>query len=57
MGVSCPAGFSLAQAPVAASARELLTPRNALTTAGFESCPLLPGSGKSGTPWARTHRE
>ena len=57
MGFSCPAGFSLAQAPVAAAARESLTARSAVTTACFESCPLLPGSGKFGTPWARTHRE
>jgi hypothetical protein len=56
-GLACPAGFRRLQAYVAALARESLTARNARTAAGFAICPLLPGSGKFGTPWARTHWE
>ena len=39
---------------MAARSRDLLTPSS--TSACLENAPLLLGSGKFGTPWARTHR-
>src|SRR6266705_303345 len=54
--LTCPAGFRFAQAYVAALARDSPTLRNARTAASLGICPLLSGSGKSGTPWERTHR-
>ncbi len=39
---------------MAARSRDLLTP--SCCSACLENFPLLSGSGKFGTPWARTHR-
>ena len=39
---------------MAARSRDLLTP--SCSSACLENAPLLLGSGKFGTPWARTHR-
>src|ERR1700722_19844011 len=39
---------------MAARSRDLLTP--SCSRACLENAPLLLGSGKFGTPWARTHR-